>query len=560
MNNGDKKKAHSIAKRINKNSKFQSHTSLQIEALEELGNNNFERAIFLFEKALNKAFETNVSATVKAEIFCNLASAKSSRGEFDDAITLLKKAIEMVPHSESIRHRFRLAETQSKASYFEEAIQGFKSILPYGAYKIKATKFLIEIGKELSDKEMVAYYISQLLVRTNELSEEDIMFLVAQANQSRTLDLIKLYDYLKSRNKANDHVKLVKAGSLQATGKLSECFQCIAEIDREKLSSRSLIFLHSTEGKILDSNKKFDDAFLAFDKMNQLKNHVSKESAIKPSELKDRFKTQKQHLKLEIESPLNIFFLVGFPRSGTTLLENIIDTQANIIALEEKPMAGKTESEAKRIGMKSIGDVAKLSNDSLLHLREYYLKLLKAYCRTDNLAQYDAIIDKQPMNITLLPLIKAIFPEAKIILALRHPLDCILSCYFQNFSYNKEMVHFNNWQGCFNRYKEVFDLYQYYEEHLGINCFKIKYEDVLDDFDSEIEKLFEYIKVPYNSELAKDFHNSASKKLISSASKDQVNKGLYQSSKQRWKNYQQYVEPHIDIVKEHINNFGYEID
>jgi Tfp pilus assembly protein PilF len=560
MNNGDRKKAYSIAKRFNKNPKFQSETSLQIEALAEFDNKNFTRAIFLFEKAIIKANENGVAAIVKAEIFCNLGAAKAANGEFDSATAFLSEAIDMVPHRQSIRFRFKLAVVQSKASHFEEAILGFKAILPYGKYKIRAIKRLIELGQELSDKEMVTFYISQLLARTNELSEEDIQFLVAQANQSRTLDLIKLYDYLKSRNKTNELIEIVKAGSLQSTGKLKECLQCIEEIDKEKLTALNLIFLYSIKGKALDSKKNFNDAFLFFEKMNHLKSEELKDLAIYTSELKNRFTTQMQRPTLDIETPLNISFLVGFPRSGTTLLENIIDTQSNIKALEEKPMMWKTELEAKRLGMKSLGDVARLSHDSLSHLREYYLTLLKAYCRTDDLTQYDAIIDKQPMNIILLPLIKAIFPEAKIILALRHPLDCILSCYFQNFSQNKEMVYFNDWQNCFIRYKEVFDLYQYYEEHLNINCFKVKYEDVLNNFDIEIEKLFNFIDVPYDNELAKDFHNFASKKLITSASKEQVKKGLYRSSKQRWKNYQKFIEPHIDIVNKHIKHLGYGLD
>ena len=122
------------------------------------------------------------------------------------------------------------------------------------------------------------------------------------------------------------------------------------------------------------------------------------------------------------------------------------------------------------------------------------------------------------------------------------------------------MLYFNDWRSCFTRYNEVFNLYRYYEKHLGINCFKIRYEDVLHNFDTEIEKLFNYIDLPYNNELAKDFNNAASKKLITSASKDQVNKGLYQSSKQRWKNYRKFVEPHINIVEEQMHHFGYGID
>lgn len=560
MNMGDSKKAYSIARKINKKPKLQSHTSLQFEALEAISNKNLSRAIFLFEKALIIVDETPVPASVKAEILCNLASAKTSNSEFDTAITYLTKAIELLPHREAIRHRFKLAETQFKASYFEDAIQGFKALLPYAQYKINATKNLIDIGTTLSDKEMVTYYLHQLFVRTNELADDDIMFLVSEAFNSRTLDLTSLYDYLKPRKKAGEYVKLIKAISMQVAGKQSKCLEWIAEIETEKLSPSGLIFMHSTRGKALDAEKKFDRAFLSFEKMNQLKTKVFMDSSIIASELKDRFNTQSQFHTLEIESPLNISFLVGFPRSGTTLLENILDTQSTIKALEEKPMAGQTELEANRLGMKSIGDVAKLSHANLQHLREYYLKLFKAYCRTDDLTQYDAIIDKQPMNILLLPLIKAIFPEAKFILALRHPLDCILSCYTQNFMNNQEMVYFNDWRSCFTRYNEVFNLYQYYEKHLGINCFKIRYEDVLHNFDTEIEKLFNFINVHYNKELAKDFNTAASKKLITSASKDQVNKGLYQSSKQRWKNYRKFVEPHINIVEEQMRHFGYGID
>jgi hypothetical protein len=158
-----------------------------------------------------------------------------------------------------------------------------------------------------------------------------------------------------------------------------------------------------------------------------------------------------------------------------------------------------------------------------------------------------------------IPLIKAIFPEAKIILALRHPLDCILSCYFQNFTNNKEMAHFTDWKHCFDRYNDVFELYNYYKNTIDFDCHTVRYEDILNNFDTEVDSLFKFLNVPYDQDKARNFHVSASKKLITSASKDQVNKNLYTTSKKRWLNYQEFVQPHIPIVEKHIVNFGYEI-
>lgn len=365
--------------------------------------------------------------------------------------------------------------------------------------------------------------------------------------------------YLDQRITIKESAKATIAANMLKNNQPKKCLEFINSIKLELLDSRNLANLHCNKGRALEKLNNYPEAFNQFRQMNQIQLKLFENAKKKRSEIEDRFNSKPSSVIIKPETSLNISFLVGFPRSGTTLLENILDSQSNVLALQEKPIIGKTEVEAFSFGMQKSGDVSLLNSESLLHLRAFYLKTLKAYARTDNLLEYDAIIDKQPMNILQLPLIKAIFPEAKIILALRHPLDCILSCYVQNFSGNKEMSHFTDWQHCFNRYNDVFNLYNYYKNTINFNCHVTRYEDVLSNFDIETKNLFNFINIPYDQNSARNFHVSAGTKLITSASKGQVNKKLYTTSKKRWLNYQEFIQPHIEIVKKHILRFGYDI-
>ena len=200
-------------------------------------------------------------------------------------------------------------------------------------------------------------------------------------------------------------------------------------------------------GKNYDKLKKYDLAFDAFNKRN-----------VKILNLKENKKFDKKILYNLIESYSNFFvkeninkynlfnkidnysdpvFLVGFPRSGTTLLDTILRTHSHTIVLEEKPYISNIRDEFFKSNHNKISSLENIDLDKIKDVRKNYFKNIKNF---DEKNFSKIIVDKLPLNIIEIGFIKRIFPKSKFILMMRHPCDSVLSCFVTNFGINEAMV------------------------------------------------------------------------------------------------------------------------
>ena len=183
-----------------------------------------------------------------------------------------------------------------------------------------------------------------------------------------------------------------------------------------------------------------------------------------------------------------------------------------------------------------------------------YIDARKQFISQEN---FDFIIDRHPMNILRVPFIHRIFPEAKFILALRHPLDCILSCWMQNFAPNPGMANMTD-------LKRIAELYDLSMKILDVSCQRynlnihhIKYENIVDNFEYEISKLLQYFNLEWENNLS-NFHKTAIKSgRIKTKSYSQVSQKLYKTSVYRWQNYESKLVKEYSIVETWMTRFDY---
>ena len=149
------------------------------------------------------------------------------------------------------------------------------------------------------------------------------------------------------------------------------------------------------------------------------------------------------------------------------------------------------------------------------------------------------VIDKFPLLITEIGFINCIFPNAKIIFAVRHPCDVVISCFFTSFKINEAMIKFLDWQNTIDFYNKVLDLFVFYENELELKYKIIKYEDVVKNFKYQITKLVEFLDLKYEKNLEKFYETAKNRFQIFTPSYTQVVNPLYTSSINRWKNYDQ---------------------
>ena len=157
-------------------------------------------------------------------------------------------------------------------------------------------------------------------------------------------------------------------------------------------------------------------------------------------------------------------FLVGFPRSGTTLLDTILRSHASIDVLEEKPLINNLINEVKFKTNSDFSNLSKLDKNFIKKLRSSYFEDFNNFLPMEKEKIY---VDKFPLNIIYIAEINRIFPNSKYILALRNPFDCVLSCFMQPFTPNEAMSNFYNLQDAAIFYDKVMELWTYYENKLN---------------------------------------------------------------------------------------------
>ncbi|MGH6949864.1 MAG: tetratricopeptide repeat-containing sulfotransferase family protein, partial [Vitreimonas sp.] len=246
-------------------------------------------------------------------------------------------------------------------------------------------------------------------------------------------------------------------------------------------------------------------------------------------------------------------FLVGFPRSGTTLLDQILSSHSRIVCIEER------EHFAEALG-EVIRDADKLARFGMLSAEEIETARAEYWrrVRAENTLPPDVLlVDKLPLNIVVLPLIKRVFPDAKVIFALRDPRDVILSCCQQRFGMNAAMAQFLELSSAAAYYDAIMTLFDVCRQRLALDLHEVRYEDVVADLESAARALAAFLDLDYEAGML-DFNATALKRDINTPSARQVIQPLYNRSIGRWRRYGEQLEPVLPILTPWVERFGYE--
>ncbi|GJL97639.1 MAG: sulfotransferase [Hyphobacterium sp.] len=247
-------------------------------------------------------------------------------------------------------------------------------------------------------------------------------------------------------------------------------------------------------------------------------------------------------------------FLVGFPRSGTTLIENVLAAHPDIETSDEHPLssplieaAGNTP-DAWRVFLKSLPE---RRND----LRRAYW----AGWTTGAPPPGQVFIDKLPLNLAFVGVLSAVFPDARFILALRDPRDCVLSAFKQRFGMNAAMY----------RMLSLDDAAQYYDAVMQAGeaalanvdagrQTQIRYEDSLADLDGEVRRLIDFLRLEW-TDAVMSYREQAKARFISTPSAPQVVQPLYTSSAGRWRDYDFAMADIRPLLDPWAKKWGYEV-
>jgi tetratricopeptide (TPR) repeat protein len=247
-------------------------------------------------------------------------------------------------------------------------------------------------------------------------------------------------------------------------------------------------------------------------------------------------------------------FLVGFPRSGTTLADQLLNAHSKLAVMEEKPILDRLSAELGGPEEARLGLVRALPADELAALRQRYWALAAQHC---SLEPGQELVDKLPLNILNLWLIQALFPQAKILLALRDPRDVCLSCFTNLFRLGAGLAGFPTLESAARLYAAVMRHWLTAQARLPLNSHVFRYEDMIEDLAGEAKGLIAFLGLPWEDSVL-DYRSKAEQRYIVTPSYHQVVQPLYSSSLARWRRYPEAWAPVQPILAPFIERFGYD--
>lgn len=320
-------------------------------------------------------------------------------------------------------------------------------------------------------------------------------------------------------------------------------------------------------GDALDAQKRYADAFPCYVQANddlrrlhaaERGNNAAPEAARSlisyfENERSTRWTTS-DHGPVEGEFEGHVF-LLGYMRSGTTLLEQVLAANPDIVALEEKGLLARMGDEYLTSAWE-LDRLATLGQDELTKLRKQYWSKVREYLPD---ATARVFVDKQPLNTTKLPLIAKVFPRARILFAIRDPRDVVFSCFRRNFKVSGTQYEFLNIEACARIYSLIMRVGEISREKCVLNLLEHRYEDMVEDFDGRIRAVCDFIGVEWTETMRRfDEHRMVAD--LRSPSALQVRRPLYSEGVGQWRRYAEQLKPVLPILKSWAVKFGYPRD
>jgi Flp pilus assembly protein TadD len=249
---------------------------------------------------------------------------------------------------------------------------------------------------------------------------------------------------------------------------------------------------------------------------------------------------------------LGLAFIVGFPRSGTTLLAQILGSHPGVVTVEERPVLHESITQySLRIG--GLGDLATISAEAMARQRAYFWANLRARGIPTSGRM---IVDQTPINTIHLPIIAKLFPEAKIIFAMRDPRDVVLSCFRRMFALNPYVYEFLTLNGSAHFYDEVMRLDRLYRANLQQERFEIRNEDLIADFEARTRALCAFVGLEWNESML-NFSRRAKARRIATPSALQLRDGIRSDGVGHWRAYAGQLAPVLPVLAPWAAAFGY---
>ena len=488
------------------------------------------------------------------EVWNNLGNAFASLGEIDDAIEAFEKAIAIRPDIAVLYVNYAKALTPLDRDADRQALTRLAIEACPDDVDILVELGLAEAAMQNFDAAETAY--RKAIHLSNGFTPAYLEFGLMLENLNRIDVLESMLAEARSKGIESGELDFLRAWVLRRQGQFAEAIP-LAEATPESVSPVRRAQLIA---ELADQLGDTDKAFGAFVKMNEeavaafpaaaadqgFGEDVEEVQALLASDKVSKWRVLNVAL-----NPAPPIFIMGFPRSGTTLIDTMLMNVSNFHVLEELPVVRQIE-----YALGAQDRIAEIDSSEANRLRQLYFESLQliAPCSPDK-----TVVDKHPLHMARMPLIHRIFPDAKIVFVERHPYDVVLSCFMANFQLNRAMRHFSTLADAAELYDKVFDAWYKAKAALPLNTHVVRYENLVSNLEFEMRGLLDFLEIDWNPSVLDNQKAAAGRQHIRTASYAQVTEPIYSRASGRWHRYRSQIAPILPILKPWADRMGYEI-
>ena len=529
-----------------------NHALEQLDNLKSLPNTLLYISQILYEGKLSEAEKMCRDFLKKdpknTEAMSILSEIASKLGYLEDAEFLLENAVNFEPNNSELRKKYliilRKRQKFSKAMIQAEYLcKNFPKNLSFKA------QMAIEIMQNGDYEKAIEIFDSILKKAPN-----DPNTLTSKGHALKTfgnnIDAIESYKLAHKAKPDHGEAYFSLANLKTYSFKTSEIASMKNQLENINLLSKDRVYFHFALAYALEKEGEYEEAFSHLEKGNEIKKINNRYSI---NGMKDEIQSQIQICDSNFfsshgEGGLNKndpIFILGLPRSGSTLIEQILASHSQIDGTLELPnilsMAHSLRGHDKLANQGKYPSVLKsLTKDQRKEMGLEYIK--DTFMHRDKAPRFT---DKMPNNFRHIGLIHLILPNAKIIDARRYPLDCCFSIYKQLFAQGQEFSYGLEEIGSY--YRNYIDLMDHWNRVLPGKILKVNNEDIINDLEGQVKRIIDYLELPFEEECI-SFYNT--KRSVRTASSEQVRKPINKDGLERWKPYSKKLKPLVDCLGE----------
>lgn len=518
-----------------------------------------------YEQALQAYMRAAELGYTDADFYFNVGLTHIDRRDYESARVVLKKALDLAPGDALIRSEYIKACYESMQT--EEALDAIRGWTDFSQL---APDQLADVGQRLmnlGETERAEQVITRLA--TSELDVHAMLTLAQIMERTNRLpEAQRLMERLAIHPRAaslGNELLMTQARIAQRTGHHEGTVELLGRALGGVTQVHDKHFALFPLAKSLDALKRHDEAFAALTEAHASQvEHLKLTAPMAVTRGSPTWEITKWSCdpadiaqwdtagapSLE-ESPV---FVLAFPRSGTTLLEQTLDAHPQLQSMDEQPIVQAALDDVVALGLRYPEELGRLTNEQLTAIRARYFERVATKIK---FTPGQRVVDKNPLNMLRLPMIKRLFPNAPIILAIRHPCDVVLSCFMQHFRAPHFVMLCSDLQTLADGYRRSFDFWYQQSGMLSPNVLEVRYESFVADFERGVREIAEFLRLPWHDGMLAPAEHARAKGYISTPSYSQVVQPVNQKAVGRWRAYERQLAPIIPRLQPYLQRWDY---